>query len=291
VPPHSPDLPVQTATQRRSVPKTLLRHPSGLFGISVLGCFVFAALVSPVLLPFDPAQNHLEDAFLPRSSSHPLGTDQLGRDELRALLYGARYTLALGLLAVAIGVGIGAPLGAISGYFGGWIDLVIQRVTDILLSFPAFLLALGLIAALGVGLRNVVIAVGVSSVPGFVRLVRSQTLSIRELPFVDASRSLGGSSHRILAKHILPNAAGPIIVQATLQLGYAIIVASGLGFLGLGVQPPAPEWGALLGQSQQYIFSDPMLATYPGLAIFLTVLAFNLLGDGLRDALDARHAR
>jgi ABC-type dipeptide/oligopeptide/nickel transport system permease subunit len=191
-------------------------------------------------------------------------------------------------MAVALGLLVGVPIGSVSGYFGGWVDLVLQRLTDILLAFPGILLALALVAGLGVGLRNVVIAVGVSSVPGFVRLVRASTLSIRELPYVEAARSLGVSSPMILARHVLPNALAPVIVQATLQLGFAILLAATLGFFGLGVQPPTPEWGSLLGEGRNYIFTDANLITFPGLAIFFAVLAFNLVGDGLRDALDPR---
>jgi peptide/nickel transport system permease protein len=266
----------------------LRRHPSAIVGAGMLIVYVMAALVGPFLLPFDPIKDHLIDARLHPSPVHLLGTDQLGRDELARLVFGARYTLTIGFLAVAIGVGVGVPVGAISGYFGGWIDLLAQRVTDVLLAFPNILLALALVATLGPGLRNVIIAVGVSSIPAFVRLVRASTLSLREQPFVEAARALATPNHLILLKHIIPNALTPVIVQATLQLGFSILVAAGLGFLGLGVQPPTPEWGTMLGEGHNDIFSDPNLATFPGLAIFGAVLAFNLVGDGLRDALDPR---
>jgi peptide/nickel transport system permease protein len=270
--------------------RRLRRHPSAIAGAAVLALYVITAVVGPLVIPFDPIRDHLVDARLQPSVTHLLGTDQLGRDELARLAYGARYTLSIGFLAVAIGVGVGVPVGAISGYFGGWIDLLTQRLTDVLLAFPNILLALALVATLGPGLRNVIIAVGVSSVPAFVRLVRASTLSLRELPFVEAARSLATPNHLILRRHIVPNALTPVIVQATLQLGFAILVAAGLGFLGLGVQPPTPEWGTMLGEGHNDIFSDPNLATFPGLAIFGAVLAFNLVGDGLRDALDPRLA-
>lgn len=266
----------------------LRHHRSVWFGIGVLFAYILATLLLPVLIQYDPNRNNLADAFLGPSPAHLLGTDELGRDELLRLALAARFTLFVGFAAVALGLAIGLPLGAASGYYGGWIDLLIQRFTDILLAFPGILLALALVAALGPGLKNVIISVGVTSIPAFIRLVRASALSIRELPYVEAARALGVPSPVILVRHVIPNSLAPVIVQATLQLGFAILVAAGLGFLGLGVQPPTPEWGSMLGLSRNYIFSDQALVTYPGLAIFGAVLAFNLLGDGLRDALDPR---
>jgi peptide/nickel transport system permease protein len=268
--------------------RRLLRHRSALMGLTVLGAFALVAIVGPLLVPFDPASQDLDHILQPPSPAHPLGTDNFGRDEVLLLVYGARFTLGLGVMAVAAGVGVGAPLGAVSGYFGGWVDMLVQRLAEILLAFPTIVLALALIAGLGPGLRNVVIAVGVSSVPGFIRVARASALQQRTLMFVEAARALGVPSWRILLRHVLPNAAAPMIVQASIQMGVAILVAAGLGFFGLGVQPPTPEWGALLGEAHNYIFSDANLATFPGLCILLTVLAFNLTGDGLRDALDPR---
>src|SRR5215472_1735592 len=266
----------------------LRTHPSAFVGLAILAAYVLASALVPLVFRYDPIHQNLADAFLPSSLGHPLGTDDLGRDELTRLLYGTRYTLVLGFAAVAIGLAVGVPVGAISGYFGGSIDLLGQRVTDVLLAFPNILLALALVAVLGVGLQNVIIAVGITSIPIFIRLVRASALSVRELPYVEAGRALGVPSAVILFRHVVPNSLAPVIVQASLQLGAAILIAAGLGFLGLGVQAPTPEWGTMLGSSRNYIFSDPNLATFPGLAIFGAVLAFNLVGDGLRDALDPR---
>lgn len=282
---------VAASVRPAAVWRRLVGHRSAMVGLIVLGIYTVGALLGPLIFSFTPGQNHLESVlYTPGQGGHLLGTDNFGRDELLLLVYGSRYTLSLGLMAVALGIVVGVPLGAVSGYFGGWLDILIQRLTDILLAFPPIVLALGLVAGLGVGLRNVVIAVGISSVPSFIRLVRADSLRLRELPFVEAARALGVSPVLILFRHVIPNAVAPVIVQATLQMGFAILLAASLGFFGLGVQPPTPEWGQLLGEARNYIFSDPNLATFPGLAIFAAVLAFNLVGDGLRDALDPRLA-
>lgn len=271
--------------------RRLLVHRSARVGLGILLFFVVATLLGPLVFRSDPTAQDLGQAFLKPSLAHPLGTDDLGRDELVRLFYGARYTLSLALAAVALGLILGVPFGAISGYFGGSVDLLTQRVVDVMLAFPSILLALSLVAVLGPGLRNVIISVAIVAIPGFVRLVRASALSIRELPYVEAARALGVSPARVLLRHVIPNSVAPVIVQSTLQLGNAILVAAGLGFLGLGVQQPTPEWGAMLGFSHTYIFSNPGLVTYPGVAIFGAVLAFNLLGDGLRDVLDPRLTR
>lgn len=264
------------------------RHRLAMLGLAVLVTFVSAGMLAPWLTPYDPARQDLSRALLPPSPGHPLGTDHLGRDVLARILYGARISLLLGVVAVAMGVAVGVPLGAISGYFGGTVDLVIQRVTDVVLSFPTFLLALSLVAVLGVGIQNIIISVGIGTVPAFIRLVRGSVLSLREQAFVEAARAAGAGHARIIARHVLGNVISPVIVHATLSVGTTILVAAGLGFLGLGVQPPTPEWGAMLGEARTYLFRAPHIAAFPGLAIFVAVLAFNLVGDGLRDALDPR---
>lgn len=264
------------------------RHRAAVVGLGMLAGLLVLALAAPLLTDHDPERQNLSEVLRPVSVAHPLGTDHLGRDMLARLLYGGRLSLVIGFLAVGVGLAVGVPLGAVSGFRGGGTDLVVQRFADILLSFPGFLLALSLVAILGVGLRNVIISVGISAVPSFIRLVRGSVLSIREQVYVEAAHAIGQRQSVIIFRHVLPNAMAPVIVQATLSLGFAILVAAGLGFLGLGVQPPTPEWGTMLGEGRQYIFRAPSLTTFPGLAIFLAVLGFNLFGDGLRDALDPR---
>ena len=268
------------------VGRRLGRSPAAVTGLAIVGLLVFAGILAPWLTPYDPTRQELMAVLQPPSWEHPLGTDQLGRDLLARILYGARLTLFIGTFAVLVGMGVGVPLGVISGYYRGAIDLAIQRVMDLMLAFTTFLLALALVALLGVGLVNIIVAVGISTIPRFARLVRSSVLTIREVNYVEASKALGAADGRVLWWHVLPNALAPVIIQATLTMGAAILTAAGLGFLGLGVQPPTPEWGAMLGEGRNYIFTSPYVTTFPGLAIFLAVLGFNLLGDGLRDALD-----
>jgi ABC-type dipeptide/oligopeptide/nickel transport system permease subunit len=266
--------------------RRLRRNPSAVVGMALVGALVLAALLAPLLTPYDPTQQELLGVLQAPSGEHPLGTDQLGRDILARLLYGGRLTLFIGVFAVAVGMVVGVPLGVLSGYYRGWVDMAIMRAMDLMLSFTSFLLAMALVALLGVGLTNVIIAVGIATIPRFARLVRSSVLTIREISYVEASHALGARDGRILGRHVLPNAFAPVIVQATLSMGSTVLTAAGLGFLGLGVQPPTPEWGAMLGEGRSYIFSSPYVTTFPGLAIFVAVLGFNLLGDGLRDALD-----
>jgi ABC-type dipeptide/oligopeptide/nickel transport system permease subunit len=227
-------------------------------------------------------------ALRPPSQDALFGRDELGRDILSRVIHGARISLTIGLIAVTIGALLGTPVGAVSGYYGGKVDLLIQRLIDIMMAFPGILLAIVIVSIMGVGLKNVMLAVGIVSVPTYVRLVRGSVLAIKEQDFVSAAKALGSGDLRIIFRHILPNCLGPLIVQSTLQIATSILWAAGLGFLGLGAQAPTPEWGTMLSRGRLYIWNAYHLTLFPGLAIFLSVLGFNLLGDGLRDALDPR---
>lgn len=271
----------------------LRRNPGALVGFFLVGLFVFVALFAPLIAPFDPRAQDLA-ALGGRccpgpSSEHLFGLDALGRDELSRIVYGARYSLLIGIVSVAVGLSVGLVLGSIAGYVGGVVDSVIMRVMDVMLSIPGFLLAIGIVAMLGPGLFQIMIAVGVTQIPIFARLLRGSILSQRENDFVLAARAVGVPRRTILSSHILPNAVSPVIVQGTLALATAIIDVAGLGFLGLGPQDPStPEWGTMLTDTTRYLQTAPHLAIIPGIAIVLSVLGFNLIGDGLREALDPK---
>ncbi|MFZ5824332.1 MAG: ABC transporter permease [Bacillota bacterium] len=281
--------------------KRFRRSRTGLFGLGVVLLFIFTALFAPYLVPHDPEAADFAMALKGPSSKYWLGTDELGRDLFSRLLIGARISVLIGVVSVAIGLTIGVPLGLISGYYGGRLDQVISRGIDILLAFPSILLAIFLVAFLGPSLSDMsisslipgplmaaMIAVGIVSVPTYARLVRGSTLAARDEDYVTAARAAGSRDLRILARHILPNVMAPILVQSSLQIASAILSAAALGFLGLGAPPNIPEWGTMLQKARTYVFSAPHLMTFPGVAIALVVLGFNLLGDALRDALDPR---
>jgi peptide/nickel transport system permease protein len=271
-----------------------LRHnPAAMAGFALVGMFVFVAVFAPLIAPEDPRVgdlSRLEGTCCPGpSAEHWFGIDQQGRDEFSRIVYGARFSLLIGVVSVAVGLTIGLILGSIAGYAGGMIDSVIMRLTDIMLSIPGLLLAIGIVAMLGPGLFQIMVAVGVTQIPIFARLMRGSVLAQRENDFVLAARAVGVPRRAILGSHILPNAISPVIVQATLALATAIIDVAGLGFLGLGPQDPAtPEWGTMLTDTTRYLQTAPHLAIIPGVAIIISVLGFNLIGDGLREALDPK---
>jgi ABC-type dipeptide/oligopeptide/nickel transport system permease subunit len=277
--------------------RRLFRRKSAVVGMVILGILIFIALTAEWIAPYDPRQVLLgKDPCIhlfgcPKDQpQHILGIDGNVRDEFSRLLYGARLSLMIGLTTVTFAIVIGTVLGALAGYFGGWIDNLIMRVMDVLLAFPSLLLAIAIVTVLGPGLQNALLAIGIVSIPAYARVVRASVLSVREMEYVSATRALGGDTMQILFRRILPNALTPLIVQGTLGIATAILDAAALSFLGLGAQPPTPEWGSMLGAERNQVFTAPHLVFFPGIAIALTVLSFNLLGDGLRDALDPRLA-
>jgi len=269
--------------------RRLIGHRSALVGGCIVLAFVLMAVLAPYLAPYDPINDaSLDQRLQPPSAEHWLGTDHQGRDVLSRIIHGARISLRVGMLSMVMAAAAGASWGAVAGYYGGWFDLLSGRIVDLMLAFPSILLAIAFTAFLGPSLENAMLAVALVSVPQYMRLVRASVLSLREQDFVVAARALGAADARIIFGHIMPNALGPLIVQATLGMGTAILDAAALSFLGLGAQPPDPEWGRMLNDARTVFQVAPWNMTYPGLAIMLTVLGFNLLGDGLRDVLDPR---
>jgi len=266
----------------------LVRQRGALLGLLILAALGTMAVAAPWLAARDPIRTAAREALQPPGARFLLGSDQFGRDVGNRVVYGARVSLLVGVISVSIAVALGAPLGLVSGYYGGRLDALIMRVMDVLLAFPGILLALAIVSVLSPGLGNVMIAVGLSAVPGYARLVRATVLAAREHLYVEAARALGGRDGGILVRDILPNVVAPLIVTATLGLGGAILSAAALSFLGLGSQPPQPEWGRMLSEGRDYLREAWWISTFPGLGILLTVLAMNLVGDGLRDVLDPR---
>jgi ABC-type dipeptide/oligopeptide/nickel transport system permease subunit len=279
--------PHRRGEQVRRLWSAFARNRLAVIGLGIVVAFIFVAVFAPLLAPYDPNKQTLRHQLQTSSSTYWLGTDDVGRDILSRIIIGSRISLTVGLIATGIGAGIGTLAGLLAGYyrqFDGWI----MRCMDILLSFPSVLLAVAIIAVLGPGIGNVMIAVGINSIPAYARLVRSTVLSLKGAEFVMAARAIGTQERRIMMRHILPNCLSPIIVYSTLQIGGAILTASILSFLGFGVQPPDAEWGQMVNAGRGWLQQAPHIATYPGLAIFFVVMGFNLLGDGLRDILDPR---
>ncbi len=268
--------------------RRFLRNRGAVVGLVLVACLVAVAVLAPVLAPYDPVAQDLRARLRPPSAEHWFGTDEFGRDVLSRVVYGARISLVTGLVPVLTGLVVGTAIGLLAGFYRGWIDDVLMRVMDVLLAFPSLLLALAVVGTLGPGLVNAVIAVSVVSVPGYARLARSVVIAAREEEYVHAARSLGAGDGRLMLRHVLPATVGALTVQATLGIGFAILSMAGLSFLGLGVQPPTSDWGEMLSRGRRFLPGSSWLLLYPGAAISLTVLAFNLLGDGLRDAFDPR---
>ncbi|WP_349371964.1 ABC transporter permease [Salinarimonas sp.] len=266
----------------------LRRRPAAMAALAIIVVIVAAALLAPWIAPYDPTAQSWTAVREAPSAAHWFGTDEVGRDILSRVIWGARASLAAGVISVLIAMAAGVPLGLLAGYVGGWTDAVLGRVTDAMLAIPFLILAIALAAFLGPNLTNAMIAIGVTATPIFIRLTRGQVLAARAEDYVEAARAVGNPHWRIALRHVLPNVMPPILVQATLTIATAVIAEASLSFLGLGQQPPMPSWGSMLNSAQRFLSQAPWMAVFPGVAIFVTVLAFNVLGDGLRDALDPR---
>jgi peptide/nickel transport system permease protein len=268
--------------------RRLRRRKAAVIGLAVIAIFVILAVFAPLIAPYDPAAQSWTAVRKAPSWAHWFGTDDVGRDVLARVIYGARASLLAGVISVAIALSVGVPLGLLAGYVGGWTDAILSRITDAMLAVPALILAIALAAFLGPSLTNAMIAIGVVTTPIFIRLTRGQVMTVKVEDYVEAARAIGNPRWRIAVFHILPNILPALLVQTTLSIAAAIIAEAALSFLGLGQQPPAPSWGSMLNSAQRFLTNAPWMAVWPGLAIFLTVLSFNLVGDGLRDALDPK---
>ena len=277
-------------TRRRTLAR-LRRRPLAVAGMVVASLFVLMAVFAPLIAPYDPSATNFSAVLQGPSAAHLMGTDDLGRDVFSRIVFGARASLEAGVLATLLALVVAVPLGLMAGYYRGWWDPVISRVSDVMLAFPFLIVAVGMAAIFGPSLRNVVVALGVAAIPWIVRVTRGEALALREQEFVRAAVANGAGDRTILSRHLLPNMAGTLLVQATVWIPQAIIGEAVLSFLGLGVQPPTPSWGSMLSAAQPFISIDAWLALWPGLAIFLATLSFNLLGDGLRDVLDPKTQR
>lgn len=278
----------RTLKNRHPVLSRMLRDRKAVLGAVLLALIVLSCLLAGVISSHDPLAQNLRQRLQGPSSEHWLGTDQFGRDLFTRILYGGRLSLAVGVVSVAIALGIGGTMGLFAGYYGGVVENVLMRIADVLLALPGFLLALAIVAALGPSLNNVMLAVGIAYAPGFARIMRSATITALDQEYVAAARAAGATDARIMFRHVVPNCVSPLIVQATLTMARAILSAAGLSFLGLGAQPPTPEWGSMLNSARPFIRTAHHVVTFPGLAIMVTVMCLNLVGDGLRDALDPR---
>jgi peptide/nickel transport system permease protein len=287
-------LPAPETARREDSPlsrgwRRLCRRKSAMVGLAVVLLFVVLALLAPWIAPYDPIKTSFTTVRKAPTWLHWFGTDEVGRDVLSRVIWGARASMSAGLVSVSIALGAGVPLGLLAGYAGGWVDSVISRIVDAMLAIPFLILAIALAAFLGPSLGNAMIAIGITATPVFVRLTRGQTLQAKVEDYVEAARAVGNPHWRIAVRHVLPNIVPPLLIQASLAIATAIIAEAALSFLGLGQQPPAPSWGSMLNSAQRFIAQAPWMAIWPGAAIFAVVISFNLLGDGLRDALDPRH--
>ena len=287
----TPDIAIELSpriSETRRFLRVFLKRGLVIFGLVILFIFIFTSLFGPLFAPYNPDATDLGQPLLQPNSQHWLGTDYIGRDTLSRLIYGARMSLMVGVVALGIAASIGIIAGMLAGYYGSWVNAIIMRIVDALMSFPMILLALILAGLLGGGLKNVMIAIGIALIPAYARLMCGQVLSIKENDYLMAGRSMGSSGSRLMFRHILPNAFPPLIVLVTMQIGGAILAEAGLSYLGIGISPPTASWGAMVNDGFPYLLTNPLLSFIPGFAIMLVVFAFNMVGDGLRDALDPR---
>lgn len=268
--------------------RRLKKNKVAVVALVVLLLLILTAIIAPYISPYPYEKQDYSAAFVHSSREHPLGTDRLGRDILSRLIYGSRQSLQIGLYSTGLAAVIGIFLGAIAGYFGGWTDNLMMRFLDIYQGIPMFLLSVTLAAVLGPSLRNAVLAIGISSIPSYARMMRASILTVREKEYIEAATAINVRTPAIIMKHVVPNAISPLIVQITMSMGSSVLAGASLSFIGLGIQPPIPEWGAMISEARSFLRGHSYLALYPGLCVMITVLAFNLLGDGLRDALDPR---
>jgi len=276
------------APRRRSAASRIVSNPLSLAGVLIIGALIALTVLAPYLAPYDPIKTDLGSRLQPPSRAHLFGTDQLGRDILSRILYGTRISLRIAILTAVIATSIGAPLGIVTGYFRGRVDDLLMRVTDMFMAFPRLILAMAIAAALRPTLENVIIAISLATWPAYARLARSVALALREENYVEAARAIGADPLRVLARHVLPGVISPLTIQVSLDMGGIILTAAGLGFIGFGAQPPTPEWGVMISDGRNYITQEWWVSTFPGIAISLVVLGFNMLGDGIRDVMDPR---
>jgi ABC-type dipeptide/oligopeptide/nickel transport system permease subunit len=280
--------PTRRVSEMRRFTRVFFSRGLVTFGLVIIFIFIITAMFGPLFAPYSPTKQDLSNVLLKPSKQHLLGTDYLGRDTLSRLIYGARQSIMVGVVALSIAATIGIMAGLLAGYYGSWINAIIMRIMDALMSFPMILLALLLAGLLGGGLRNVMIAIGIALIPGYARLMCGQVLSIKESDYILAGKSMGSNNWRLMFRHIVPNAMPPLIVLVTMQIGAAILAEAGLSYLGIGITPPTPSWGSMVNDGFDYLLTNPLLSFVPGLAIMVVVFAFNMVGDGLRDALDPK---
>ena len=279
---------IKKQSQIKEIFKRFKKNRMAVFGLVVIILLILCALFPSVIAPYGYDDQNLSEQFIAPCLAHPFGTDNFGRDILSRVIYGCRISLLIGLISVSISCVLGVMLGCIAGYYGNKIDNLVMRFIDILLAIPQMLLAMSIVAALGIGTENLILAIAIGSVPGYARIVRGSILSVKGQEFIEAARSIGASDFRIITRHIVPNCLAPIIVQATMSIASAILSTASMSFIGLGIEPPTPEWGSMLSAGRAYLRDHWFVVTFPGVAIMLTVFAFNLFGDGLRDALDPK---